>query len=667
MSEGSNSAAEICEICENENVKCLCDVKLTHEVEGGSYTCSHKLYHWKGTNEIFDPKDLKYFIGLKEVKINYVIKGCCEHNNNQCSKLFHYQPSRGPLGKEKFKWEQSKNTSLTFKYNKELLTAFGSLSTSSTQGQMQVYVLTDDGTDVRLNKGMQLENLERAFNFIANSRLSSIPVTVYNIGVAECVSGKLSSSEPDKGKANFRVVVVPNYKTSGELSINFGGAAQGNWSGQNYTTQKPTLGFQVTTEFKEFLNQEELSNSKLNITELSKLPIINSFGPFYVFTLLDKFLSQFSVNLGLDVGPFSFDLIPPNVKFGGTAELVGEINSNLPLTIKRTDVKLSLAPLVGFKITVDVIDALLTICPPARFYYAYVKQRATKLGKLRFAKKGGDNALSASDFKKLLDNEKEKLEEEKSNWNPLNWFSAEMLIWADLSASLELGADLKFEDTEINEFPEIDEQQLKGIAQLIADMGIQVKAKVLIFEATIAAGVEMKASWEFMLLRMYTKEDGDPAGSTKSGSSPETEWVVEYSGLRVRWHAEFTISIAGKGGNYYEKKAPAVSETTEMAKRDEVLRKYGFTKKDKNGNLLTDEIFYKQPEDLSEDDFKGFWLEVGYASTGTSSYEAYHQQKAFLEKQRELRNNFREYDKGEQVFSRKRIIYPEHRVTKIHG
>lgn len=653
---GSNSAAEICEICEYENVKCLCDVKLTHKNEK---------YHWAGGNEIFEPEELKYFLGLKEVKLDYVIKGCCEHDNDQCTKLFHYQQSNGIKKQERFKWEEGKKRdSLVFEYDKHLLDILYTGNGSSTQSEMQVYVLSDDGKSISGTPATGATDLyTRSLGFLFASKFSGIPVTPYHIGVIECVNGKLASDKPKTGKANFQVIVLPEYKVVADFSINLAGAGKSHWSGNNFVTQKPTFGFQVEiAKLEEYIDGKKIHDIKINITELSKLPGINSLNPFNTFAALDKFLNKFKIP-NLPIGPFSIELVPPKATFTGTAELK-QNGDNTPLLIERTDTKAALEPIIGVAFKLDVIEALLTTCPPAAFYYKKMKEKTIKIGGLRSAKKGGDSSLSASELEALIEYESKYLRT-KNNWYPWNWYSADMLIWADLEFSLSLNADFLFESSNVNEFPEFSGVYPAGIAKLFATMGIQIKVKLLVFTATIAAVGEMEASWKFRYVKAYEKEDGNARGSVKSGSGDNRELVIEYSGLRFRWKVEYSFGVDAKNDRLGSVGNSAEVGTSEYRDRQETMRDFGFRKNSLGGEYVEDESFYKQPSDVDLNKY----LELDRALQAEGSYmtgqELYQMEVDRLARNRQLRDQFREFDQGEKLYSKAEVIHPEYRAGPV--
>lgn len=665
--------ANSCEIC-GESLECLCHVTYENKKTG-------EIFEWKAERISFSegpilPKvsridyltrnteSVHYFVGLKEIDLDYTFIYKCKHNQSRCVTPFYYQAAKPGDGVEddilKFTEISPKESgSINLKYDESLLEILS-------DKKKQKYIL-DKGELKPIELGSRQyapDYLSRRIGFLLQSDYEGIPITPYYIAGYKCIDGKmLKNPKPRSGEAGVMAIVLPDYKVVGKATVGFENEGKTKYIADKAYSLPSTLGFQVKVEkLEEWINGKQLNNQEFNITTLSKFVPEDAF-PYNILAFLDKWLSRFELpTFPSDLIPISLEITPPKIELDGEAELKYEEETG-ELSVVRSDTTISCAPLIGFKIELDLIEALLMICPPFKAYYQLAKNDAKKIKSFKFTKKGEGTKISAEDFKK----EKEKAESRLlgSNWNPLNWFASELIIYANAlfegRLNLEKYAILT---SKVNEKPEDDSNLFNTEIILEVELGLQYKIKAFVFSASLKAHAEAKASWTFRYLKEFIDQN-DIRGSIENGDGENREIVIEYSGLRFRWEVTFKMgTLNEKNGNndIWEVGINNDSDENETVTRDELMLQMGF-KRGNDGQIIDDEAFYEQPEDLDASFYDGLYTNP--LGSGISAQQSYEFMKDYLENARDKRQTFREYDNGEQTFSKPEVIYPAHRKGPV--
>lgn len=631
MSEGSNSAAEICEICENEKVKCLCDVKLNH---------NNKMYHWQGGNEIFNPEDLQSFIGLKEVKVDYVIKGCCEDKNDQCTKLFHYPTN----DEKKIEWKSSKRgsgeTGLLFKFEKEGISP-----------------------PKVLNEASQ-EPFFRMIDFVFLSRTSLIPHSSYHVGVIECVDGEIP--EPvQKGKANFGVEVYPNYKVEGKLEIDLAGKGNLTWNNTSVIKTEPTWDLALDFKLKEFINDEDGAEYNLDLIALSSL---SKYPVFQWLSYLQKWVSGFNL-FNIPLGPVSIELTPPKITLETTATLKEVQGSGEGALIERSNTKVTFQPLMGVAITLDVIDALLIYIPPIRILYKRAKYNIAKVTSIKVDSKRGTTEVNDNRaFQKAL--ERTRAANKKDGW----FVDAKFVIWADISLKFSINGDVEFLGSSVGILPELELNSADIKAALVGEMGAQFKIQFVIFEATLTAKLEVEAGFVFKFCKEFVDKT-NKNGNADKGDGTGYDFVIEYTGFAVKWSIDFAYGFSGeKDGNSMGSRSDKIIDHDNQREKEknQALKENGFFLEE-NGKVIMDEDRYEQP--MSSEEFGAWYASsvpafggtvMGINSSGFKlpsdpQRDSFVEYQRFLTETKQARKDYQDNETGQHIFTEKRVLYPEYR------
>lgn len=423
----SQSAKDVCEVCDNKKLKCLCHVEIISPLR-------EKKYEWKA-GSIGELADEVTIIGIhssdsfNSFKMSFVIKGS-KCNGIQgpfpdlCTNLYYYEKNINDqlMGNIENKGH---GNDLLLKFhddylNKEKKAIPYYLMTKEDQNKKVTFEPKKDGKPLYLKefsftlKDSQRENikpapikldlnneqtnnlitfLQRAFSFSILSQLDYMPASAFHLGVLECKDGDMNNVKDNNilsyhpfDQAKAEIYVMPHYKLAHQFSLEFGSVnMKKGFTAQDFL--KALKEINLSIEFDEKFNGKQGGKAKFeieNVVEFLKKVCIKNYAVISILLeVLDSapnFIAKsFPEGVDYKVSNKSlFDEIVsfvgvslPKVTLSGTSKIKVE---NESFTIEREDVRLATDPLLGGKIKFNLASLLLQKIPVATIIYGGLKQ-----------------------------------------------------------------------------------------------------------------------------------------------------------------------------------------------------------------------------------------------------------------------------------------------------
>lgn len=328
----TKNAGQVCEKCNEKNVKCLCHVEFMFESIPGvcsvvdtKDTGQDNIYQWRGGNGALSGDGATVVsVIMKDGSINMdykILYSNCRNPNfichKDCTTLYYYEldNKKNKLGDITHKMEQESN--INFKFNEAYLEKGEKakiphyLETKKNEEGDYIWYLSQDGAllineDIsKLNEkgtitwsflgaeklpkdaNALLDFFKRSIGFALNSELYHIPTSLYHVAVMECKYSpqmKIDLKDPltlkpfDQAKAT--VYVIPQYEVEHDIALSFG-TMNINAVTQGGNRLKRLLDFllkelQFTVTLKEKFNGQDGNTITIVIKDLDNLSNLKS-------------------------------------------------------------------------------------------------------------------------------------------------------------------------------------------------------------------------------------------------------------------------------------------------------------------------------------------------------------------------------------------------------
>lgn len=424
----SQSAKDVCEVCDEQKVKCLCHVAITSPLR-------EKEYFWKAGSE-GELANQPLIIGVhsnekdyKPFKLNFKILGsACQGKKGpfpkKCTNLYYYEKDvndkvigsivqEGQSGDLLLKFhadyldkdkklspyylipntKHNEDPSLSpFKsikhgeplYLKEFkFAAAASKKADLPQAPLQIDLDSKDGSSL-------ITFLQRALSFGLLSKFDYMPASAFHVGILECKDADmnmvkdnniLSYHEFDQAKAD--VYVMPNYELTHKFSLKLG-TLSGEFTVAKLLKALTNIGFSI--DLSEKFNGKQGGKATFEVSnpmELLKKVFTQNYAMISILIealeaapkfIEDAFPSEIEgkvTNKALLDKVVTFTGVSmPNISLSGSSKM----NINKDFEIERANAKLSADPLLGGNIKLNLAALLINKIKLATIIYGGLKQ-----------------------------------------------------------------------------------------------------------------------------------------------------------------------------------------------------------------------------------------------------------------------------------------------------
>lgn len=318
--EGSNSPTKSCEVCENANMQCLCEVIV--EVSKTKDGSSQK-YYWisRKENRKAIPKVIvasgfpsgKLEGNGEETTIDYELKGRCEYqSDDECvqSEILTLSVPNGKYESNKTPSGTAGSIDLTYQ---EDLKLYADISSK------RINIHPKPQHDSKINSGFI-----NALKFLLLNELNDFPVNYRKLCVAECDKEKKINSE----KVVTHLVSVPAYKVVFDIGIAFDGEGIEPAVYDKFKEEKLSPSIAQYGRAKGAVKVEVYYNNKKTEIEipalgLTSIPVMNKLTAFFNTVKNERTKGGRVSDMGKSQFPISLSYMPPEIHIKGEAQFTG--------------------------------------------------------------------------------------------------------------------------------------------------------------------------------------------------------------------------------------------------------------------------------------------------------------------------------------------------------
>lgn len=318
--EEGRSATKSCEVCDNKDIQCLCEVTLT---VSKSKDGSSQEYYWKSRKEgrkaipkviIASGFPSTKTLGVpgkgEETPVEYKLTGCCEYGSEDECVQSEILTLSAPKGKyEEDKKPGGKEGDIDLTYDKKL----------------ELYA---DISSKRINihpkpqhKSMIESGFVKALKFLLLNELADFPVNYRKFSVAECDTKK----NIDKEKVVTHFVSVPAYKVVFDIGIAFDGEGIEPDVYDQFKDEKlsPSIAqygrAKGTVKVDVYYNNEKVE-IEVPALSLTSIPVMNKLTAFLNMMKNERTGGNRVSSMGKSQFPISFSFIPTEIHIQAEAQ-----------------------------------------------------------------------------------------------------------------------------------------------------------------------------------------------------------------------------------------------------------------------------------------------------------------------------------------------------------
>lgn len=585
----SQSAKDVCEVCDAEKLKCLCHVEITSplrkekyfwkagstgELAGNNMSIIGVMFSETGEKKS-DKPEFKPF-KLKFGVVNSKCRGPKGPFPDKCTNFYYYEMDSNELLIGDVH-EKDQSGTLALEFNKDYLNNkkkpvyLKALDDdkSKTNSTKIAFEKAADGPDKLTNiklkyevstpsKVIPLSTFEpffhRAINFALWGKLDYMPVSIFRTVVLECKYGDMSSITKknvpinhDFDQAKATVYVLPSYEVEHEITLDFG-----TLTGETLTKTflkgsiKKTISesMSLTFSLKEKFNGEDSNSFEGKIADVVGFSqkLFKKYEPFSIIT--DAIGTVFSLeDLSASYSLYKEDATKvkqevkkdklitfkgdlPKIKLKGTSALAIKDNQ---LTVVRKEATLTAEPLFGGGVIINLVTILLKAIPPLNKAYEEANRTTTFINDLDFGMR-----LDVSTDQYYLDRLSDEAKKQKENAS----VDISLIIYGNFYMDCTYGISWDLEGDELFK-SSIRVKEGAVDATIGFRAGASFRMKFWVFQGAFSADLDVFTGLRVGDRYITRKKDG------KEERIP-TSYTL-FKGLGVKW--ELKASIGTKTNN----------------------------------------------------------------------------------------------------------------------